>query len=123
MTDRDKSLFKLNEKKVAKYEARTQGTILPTIVEEGSNRSVRRLLRLKAIQESPKPGKSKSPISEGNQIKRMRSSEGEERVTKTPKPSISFRFAIFWRSSCQITVIDRSDPDGRMMIECWPRLS
>lgn len=43
LTKKNKSLMKLQEKKVTKYEAYAQAKILPIIVGEGTKRSVRRL--------------------------------------------------------------------------------
>lgn len=56
LTNRNKCLVELNEEKVNKYEARTQATILPTLVEVAVKVSLRMLQRSTSIQELANAG-------------------------------------------------------------------
>lgn len=118
LTERERNLIKLNERKISKFEADQQSKKMEVIPEEGekpSSKSVRRLQRSDAIVESPKSADPKKPKSEKIPVKRGRSGEGEGNVAKRAKPSTSFDSP----DECQVAVIDRADLDGKMTPERW----
>ncbi|KAJ8678358.1 hypothetical protein QAD02_014145 [Eretmocerus hayati] len=79
-------------------------------------------IKRKRLQRSNATGPLPSPVqlavqtpTTGKSAKRVRSAEEEANAAKKAKPSTSFESP----QECQIAIIDRSDPDGRMTAERW----
>ncbi|XP_044729835.1 DNA ligase 1-like [Chrysoperla carnea] len=126
LTDRDRALIKLNKKKICKYEdeLKQKQKNIETISEEGEPSSFNKSIPIKNLQntyateESPKSNIPISPNFELKAAKRISFSNRDENVVKKAKFSKAFDSP----EDCQIAVIDRSHPGGKMSVEKWMKV-
>ncbi|KAJ8672000.1 hypothetical protein QAD02_003259 [Eretmocerus hayati] len=124
LSEKERKYIEINKKAVARFEQQASSRPLETIKEEAAANEAatpskikrKRLQRSNATRPLPSPIQPavQTPTT-GKSAKRVRSAEEEANAAKKAKPSTSFESP----QECQIAIIDRSDPDGRMTAERW----
>ncbi|KAJ8678162.1 hypothetical protein QAD02_013949 [Eretmocerus hayati] len=124
LSEKERKYIDINKKVVARFEQQESSRPLETIKEEAAanEAATPSKIKRKRLQRSNATRPLLFPVqpavqtpTTGRSAKRVRSAEEEANAAKKAKVSTSFESP----QECQIAIIDRSDPDGRMTAERW----